>query len=300
MKKLFLISVSFFLILSCTKESQNLDESTQQFYESQIISNLLVEYEIPANDINLLQKLGFGGSIAKVFENHNTLTNENYISYIMEGDIELKANELSNHLPIQALEKTGSLTSQYRTTVIANPNNYTVAISSYPLLYGTINTGIQRAIQNYNNLNLGINFTLITATTAGARKNCSNDPNCILVSNFSGEGGLSGYPYNNGKPYNRIHLNTYLGDDFGTDVVEHVMTHELGHCIGLRHTDYFNRSISCGIGGNEGQGSYGAIHIPGTPQTFNIDINSIMKACFNDDETGEFTNYDIIALSNLW
>ena len=163
-----------------------------------------------------------------------------------------------------------------------------------------MNMGIQNAIQNYNNLNLGINFVLTSATTAGARKNCNNDPNCIFVGNSSSvEGGQAGFPYNNGKPYKHIQLNTYLGDDYGVDVVEHVMTHELGHCIGLRHTDWYDRQCTL-TPGNEGQTQYGAIHIPGTPTTFNQDFNSIMMACFSANETGEFTNYDITALQELW
>ena len=76
------------------------------------------------------------------------------------------------------------------------------------------------------------------------------------------------------------------------------MTHEIGHCLGLRHTDYFNRSLSCGSGGNEGDGGVGANHIPGTPTGF--DANSIMLACFSSSEDGEFGPFDIKALEYLY
>ncbi|HAS41831.1 MAG TPA: peptidase, partial [Microscillaceae bacterium] len=67
-----------------------------------------------------------------------------------------------------------------------------------------------------------------------------------------------------------------------------------------RHTDYFNRSISCGSGGNEGSAGVGAIHIPGTPTT-NVNANtSVMNACFNSGSTGVFTSSDNTALNFLY
>ncbi len=43
------------------------------------------------------------------------------------------------------------------------------------------------------------------------------------------------------------------------------IAHEMGHCIGMRHTDYMDRSYSCGgVPDNEGDGGVGANHIPGT------------------------------------
>jgi hypothetical protein len=82
-------------------------------------------------------------------------------------------------------------------------------------------------------------------------------------------------------------------------VNEHVITHELGHAIGFRHSDYYNRSISCGSGGDEGAGTYGAIHISGTPTTATVG-GSIMNSCFRSTETGEFTSSDVTALNALY
>ena len=75
------------------------------------------------------------------------------------------------------------------------------------------------------------------------------------------------------------------------------MTHEIGHCLGLRHTDYFSRA-SCGQNTNEGSAGVGAIHIPGTPT--GIDWNSVMLACFSSNEDGEFGFYDEVALEFLY
>ena len=75
------------------------------------------------------------------------------------------------------------------------------------------------------------------------------------------------------------------------------MTHELGHCIGMRHSDYHDRSFSCGSGGSEGSSPFGANPIPGTPK---FDPNSIFNSCFSSTQNGEFSEFDIIALEFLY
>ena len=81
---------------------------------------------------------------------------------------------------------------------------------------------------------------------------------------------------------------------------EHVITHELGHCIGFRHSDYYDRSISCGgSASNEGASNVGAIHIPGTPTTAGVG-GSIMNSCFRSSESGEWSSSDRTALYYLY
>ena len=74
-----------------------------------------------------------------------------------------------------------------------------------------------------------------------------------------------------------------------------MITHEIGHTIGVRQSDFFNRSISCGTGGNEGDAGVGAILIPGTPSTATVG-GSIMNSCFRTVETVQFTGTDDTAL----
>jgi hypothetical protein len=74
------------------------------------------------------------------------------------------------------------------------------------------------------------------------------------------------------------------------------MKHEIGHTLGMRHTDWFSRQ-SCGQSG-ESAGSDGAVHIPGTRTGF--DSTSIMLACFGANEDGEFNSNDITAFRYLY
>jgi hypothetical protein len=173
---------------------------------------------------------------------------------------------------------------QYRTyNLVRSPQVITVRGAN---LSTRVSQALDLALANYNNLGLGLTFRRVT--TGGL---------IVVRESGSGAGGVAGFPPGNGSPYGSVTI--YGGTrNYSLDVCEHVVTHEIGHCVGLRHTDWFNRSYSCNSGGTEGQGSSGAVHIPGTPTGF--DANSIMNACFTDNETGEFSRYDVTALNYLY
>jgi hypothetical protein len=86
--------------------------------------------------------------------------------------------------------------------------------------------------------------------------------------------------------------------------------HEIGHCLGLRHSDWYDTRGSCGQGNGGQQTSLyyddgrpiGYFHIPGTPADAYDDLNSVMTACtsLRIEVTGEFSAYDKIALQYLF
>jgi hypothetical protein len=79
-----------------------------------------------------------------------------------------------------------------------------------------------------------------------------------------------------------------------------IIAHEVGHCIGFRHTDYMKRSYSCGgrpVAEGEVTTGVGAVHIPGTPT--GGDPNSWMLACSNGTNR-PFNAIDKIALAYLY
>lgn len=220
-------------------------------------------------------------------------------TYVLEGDIlveKAKAMDIINeYLSGEVNEAPNG--EQYRTNALVNAgtvsNPRTITIIGYTgsgfALTSKMRTGLSWAVANYNRLNIEIQFSLSFAASTSA--------DMVVYNNgAAGGGGSAGFP-SGGNPFKWIQINAGT-DAFSTNVNEHVITHEMGHCVGFRHTDYFNRSLSCGSGGNEGTAGVGAVHIPGTP-TGN-DTGSIMRACFNSGVDGEFGNFDIVALEFMY
>lgn len=154
---------------------------------------------------------------------------------------------------------------------------------------GVFSTALDLAIQNYNEQPL--TFAMARTPSFG----CTFTINAVIQPGLAG--GSSGFP-SGGLPFPTINIGGGLST-FSVDTIEHVITHEIGHTLGFRHSDFFNRSISCGLGGNEGDGGVGAILIPGTPSGATVG-GSIMNSCFRSVETGEFTATDLTALRALY
>jgi hypothetical protein len=220
--------------------------------------------------------------------------------YLIEGDILLTTDQLHE------LAGVGSPTElivageeHYRTTnVVSTPGTgqrtITVRLGSgFPSHYST---GLDQALARYNNLNLKIRFQRVTSggniVISGQNLGTSGG-GCIL-------GRAAGFPTSSGNPSSGFTLSTsscaisYLNT---ANRVDEVIAHELGHCIGFRHTDYMNRS-SCGQNSNEGSAGVGAIHIPGTPTNVNGSYNSWMMACTNSNPA--FSSSDNTALNYVY
>lgn len=159
--------------------------------------------------------------------------------------------------------------------------------------------GLDEAISRYNALNLEISFERVTSSTGAdivmTRLNKRDERRGVL--------GSAGFPTSSCDPYGEIKMSGVLESSYGlsTDGIATIIAHEMGHCIGFRHTDYFDRSISCGGStSNEGDGGVGANHIPGTPTGADLQGNgSWMLAC-TDGSNRPFTNADKTALDYLY
>jgi hypothetical protein len=201
------------------------------------------------------------------------------------GDIELtrtQLQEIRNEVPGRQYN-TNNLVSNNQTITVIGYNSGSFGLTS------KMRTALSWAVANYNALNIGLNFSLSFSGSTSA------DIVVYRQYNNSGAGGSAGFP-SGGNPYKWVQI--YAGmENYNTNVNEHVMTHEIGHCLGMRHTDYFSRA-SCGQNSNEGSAGVGANHVPGTPT--GIDWNSIMLACFSSSEDGEFGYYDRVAFEYLY
>ncbi|WP_299127329.1 M57 family metalloprotease [uncultured Winogradskyella sp.] len=187
---------------------------------------------------------------------------------------------------------------QYRTFNLVTGANRTIDIIGFTggsqALTSKARSALEMAVANFNNLNTSLQFNLSFGTDYQQRDIVVYDNS---VNNPNGSGGQAGFPSSAGEPFKFVQI--YGIDGFSTDVNEHIITHELGHSIGFRHSDWFDR-LSCPveIQGNEGTGSDGAVHIPGTPT--DRDLTSVMQACADGGVTGEFNSNDITALEYMY
>lgn len=158
--------------------------------------------------------------------------------------------------------------------------------------------GLNLAIARYNSENLDISFARTTNRRAAdieMKRLSRRDENRGVL-------GSAGFPTSNGDPYGEIKMSGILESAYGlsTEGIATIIAHEMGHCVGFRHTDYFDRSISCGgATSNEGTAGVGANHIPGTPTGATLNAQSWMLSC-TDGSDRPFNNDDKTALNYLY
>jgi hypothetical protein len=211
--------------------------------------------------------------------------------YLAEGDIVLSDAELDRKPETQFLRIAGN--EQYRTYNLLTrlPRTVTISLSNkFSFVYAA---ALDEAIRRYNAEKLQIHFQ---------RANTNAD---IEIVRASGNWiATSGLPSSTGTLCRTIKLNPWVigsGNNTSTFInyVATLIAHELGHCIGFRHTDYMNRSFSCtGHSVNEGAGDAGAVNIPGTPAS--SDRGSWMLACIAANQNRPFNDNDKVALQYLY
>ncbi len=207
--------------------------------------------------------------------------------YLIEGDIALTSAELNELNGNNGPEVIVGNTEQYRTTNLVTGLPRVIRVK-YVGSKSSVSTALTNAVARYNAQSLLLTFQKVTSGSAN-----------ITISDVSGVSYIAsgGFP-SGGNPYSSILFNTAYSTWSSTTLTS-VIAHEIGHCIGMRHTDYMNRSYSCGGAFyNEGSAGVGAIWIPGTPT--GPDPNSWMLACIGNGVNRPFNANDIKALKYVY
>ena len=275
---------SLFLVTSCQNEE----------VESQ--NEITNTTEIPAEILEKIASMSLNPSdvVLRSIEDIDGTT-ENM--YEIEGDILISESQLLN---TKIDDGVGS--KQYRTfNLVSTPR--TIRVVGYTgtqtqfVLNEAARRGLQFAVDNYNQLNMNLRMELVFSGGF-------TDDDILVFTQTNGatiaqDGirGQAGFP-ENGQPFKRVIINGGANNSGNDQILEGLFTHELGHCVGLRHTDWDTRR-SCGQSG-EAAGAIGAVYIPGTPGASD-DPNSIMQACFPGARNqGEFGEFDRVALETIY
>jgi len=237
----------------------------------------ILEHGLSPDLVAQINALGFDASEAYATEG----------GYIVEGDIFLSDEDLNKPMDLFQSLLFGE-EEQYHTTnlVTGLPREITIrVVSTMPT---SIHTATTNAIARYNAEGLQLTFRKVTSGGNIVIKKAPNGAQYIAS---------AGFP-SGGNPYSQIMFNNNYSN-WNANTLTSIIAHEVGHCIGYRHTDYMDRSYSCGGGYyNEGSGGVGAIHISGTPT--GPDAASWMLACIGNGTNRPFNNNDKTALSSLY
>lgn len=149
--------------------------------------------------------------------------------------------------------------------------------------FSTINLSgiLDNVIASYNAVGSGIQMTRVYSA---ASANITVTQNSLQL----GVCGQAGFPFSNGQPFNTVYISEYTLNYYGltsTAQLTLLLAHELGHCIGLRHTNW------------QPNGETSAIPIPSTPSS---DGSSIMNGGTCGVNWGGFSYYDRVALLSLY
>ncbi|WP_103069239.1 M57 family metalloprotease [Aquimarina sediminis] len=210
--------------------------------------------------------------------------------HLVAGDIMVPINGLNEYPELKPVENNNK---QFQTANLVSIPYRNINILGYTgngfALTSKMQTALRWAVANYNEVGTTIRFNLTFGT------NYTAADMVVYAINEVGIGGSAGILDPSGRPYKWIRVN--LGTNaYSINVNEHVIGHEIAHCIGFRHQDWYNHQ-SCGYSGPLPAEPL-AIWIEGTPWSPYED--SITLTCFDTGTDGELSPSDILALNILY
>lgn len=279
MKKIYSYLVAFYFLTLIVGLSACSNEREENIPNEDPVAKV-----VSGEDLVIIAKLGFDISEVEDMGDY----------YLVEGDIAIPKENIPGYAKAIAEADTSRL-KQARSTYLVSVSNITdIKVKIDASLYSVSNwrQATLDAISYYNNALSNVRMREVTSGQDITIKAGS------LAGNVCGEGG---FPSADGKAYPYIDLSTEY-NSLTQSQKAFLIAHELGHCIGLRHTNWYTPSDS----------EYkepDAIQIPGTPSkdnpltggsAYNPDPSSVFNGRTCGYAWAGFSNYDLMALRTLY
>ncbi|MGB3182118.1 MAG: M57 family metalloprotease [Cyclobacteriaceae bacterium] len=205
--------------------------------------------------------------------------------FLVEGDM-LFSKEIEEW-PFKSDTRKGAENEQYRTYNLVSAENQVIRVNPYSVKTTDQDNWYDatlQAMQDWTNIsNCRIQFQQDGGyEDINIRFDNGSLPNNVIAA--------AGFP-SAGKPYVEVLINPdfYSNLNVSESSKRYNMAHELGHCIGFRHSNYASRG--------ETAGTVGAIQVPGTPTS---DGSSVMNGGTALNSWAGFSSYDQIGVRNLY
>ncbi|MBB6239512.1 hypothetical protein HDC90_004165 [Pedobacter sp. AK013] len=290
LKIVIVMVIGLITITSCKKENLTVEKETVLNTDEQLY-NLIINSGVKSENIKDVGEyyLVEGDMLFK--KNKSDLKK---VSQYLKGSADFSTN-LKQSIQMSSPGSIPGKISQWRTIGIIsshNVENIKVYYDSYPNPYGAPwSSAWKVATENWQNIpNCKISFY----NDFNNKWTNQYTDNAITIIEgvplYPSSYAYAEFPSSDNAGYS-IHINTNVSLSEGQKIF--VLSHELGHCLGFRHTNWQSDW-------REYNAPEGAIQIPGTPAT---DPSSIMNngSSFQSvPNWNSFSSYDIIAAQTLY